>query len=55
MKCTSKINLNKVSVGCTPCLNEGLKIEKRIQNRSLSEIKIGEIKKIVNSIFGHKK
>ena len=43
--------LNKSSAGCAPCLNEALKIEKQIQNRSLSEIKIDEIKEIVNSIF----
>ena len=44
-------NLNENSTGCTPCLNEALKIERQINNRSLSEIKIKEIKKIVNSIF----
>ena len=55
MKCTSKINLNKPSVGCTPCVKEVIKIEKRIQNRSLYKIKIEEIKKIVNSIFENKK
>ena len=49
------IDLNKSSTGCTPCLNEVDKIEKKINNRSLSEIKISEIKKIVNSIFENKK
>jgi len=44
-------NLNKSSNGCAPCLNESLKIEGHVNNRSLSEIKIDEIKKIVNSIF----
>ena len=49
------IDLNKSSGGCAPCLNEVDKIEKKINNRSLSEIKINEIKKIVNSIFENKK
>ena len=44
-------DLNKSSTGCAPCLNESLKIERQINNRSLSEIKIKEIKKIVRSIF----
>ena len=44
-------DLNKSKVGCAPCLNEALKIERQINNRSLSEIKINEIKEIVRSIF----
>ena len=44
-------NLNKSSTGCAPCLSKALEIEKHVNNRSLSEIKINEIKKIVNSIF----
>ena len=44
-------NLNKISIGCTPCLNEALKIERQVNERSLNEIKINEIKKIVSSIF----
>ena len=48
-------DLNKSSVGCVPCLNEVSKIEKEIKNRSLNQIKIDEIKKIVNSIFESKK
>ena len=44
-------NLNKISTGCTPCLNEALKIEKQVNERSLNEIKINEIKEIVRSIF----
>ena len=39
-------DLNKSPTGCAPCLNEALKIEKQIQNRSLSEIKIDEIKAV---------
>ena len=44
-------NLNKISTGCAPCLNEALKIERQVNQRSLNEIKINEIKKIVRSIF----
>ena len=42
---------NKSSTGCAPCLNEALKIERQVNQRSLNEIKINEIKKIVSSIF----
>ena len=63
MKCTDKkeLNLNHSSLKecdlskslncCAPCLKEALKIDRKINNRSLSEIKINEIKEIVNSIF----
>ena len=53
MKRTDKrdLNLNKSSIRCPPCLNEALKIERQINNRSLNEIKIDEIKNIVRSIF----
>ena len=44
-------DLNQSSAGCAPCLNEALKIKRKINNRSLHEIKINEIKEIVNSIF----
>ena len=44
-------NLNKISNGCAPCLKEALKIERKVNQRSLNEIKINEIKKIVRSIF----
>ena len=44
-------NLNKKSIGCAPCFKEALKIERQVNNRSLNEIKISEIKEIVNSIF----
>ena len=49
------IDLNKSSTGCTPCLNEADKIKKKLNNRSLNEIKINDIKNIVNSIFENKK
>ena len=48
-------DLNKFSIGCAPCLSESLKIGKLVNNRSLNEIKINEIKKIVNSIFDRSK
>ena len=44
-------NLNENSTGCAPCLNEALKIERQVNQHSLNEIKINEIKKIVSSIF----
>ncbi len=44
-------NLNKISTGCAPCLNEALKIERQVNERQLNEIKINEIKEIVKSIF----
>ena len=44
-------DLNKSPFACAPCLNETLKIKKQIDGRSLNEIKIDEIKKIVKSIF----
>ena len=44
-------DLNKSSTGCAPCLSEALKIERQANQRSLNEIKINEIKKIVSSIF----
>tara|TARA_B100001996_G_C18499266_1_gene530864 strand:- start:620 stop:793 length:174 start_codon:yes stop_codon:yes gene_type:complete len=49
------LDLNKSSVGCTPCSNEALKIEKKVNGRSLSDIKIDEIKEIVNSLFQDRK
>ena len=50
-----KYDLNKSLTGCLPCLDEVLKIEKQVNDRSLNEIKIEEIKEIVNSIFVNKK
>ena len=44
-------NLNKLSTGCAPCLNQALKIERQVNGRSLNQIKINEIKEIVRSIF----
>ena len=48
------LDLNKSSVGCAPCINEALKIEKKVEGRSFSDIKIEEIKEIVNSLFDDK-
>ena len=57
-----KLNLNKPlfdlnpsSTGCAPCLNEAFEIKRKVNHRSLHEIKIKEIKEIVNSIFESKK
>ena len=64
MKLTNKIennlnepsfDLNKSSTGCAPCLSEALKIDRQINKRSLNEIKIDEIKKIVSTIFDSSK
>ena len=49
------LDLNKSSIGCAPCINEALKIEKKIDGRTLNDIKIEEIKEIVNSLFEDKK
>jgi hypothetical protein len=48
-------DLNRSSTGCAPCLNEAFEIKRKVNNSSLSEIKINEIKDIVNSIFESKK
>ena len=50
-----KLNLNNFKTGCSPCFNEVRKIERKIANRELSEIKIEEIKNIVSSLFEQKK
>ena len=53
MKRTNKkvLNLNKLKTGCSPCLNEARKMQQKLSNREVSEIKIEEIKKIVSSLF----
>jgi len=33
-----KLNLNKSSTGCTPCLQEAIKIDEKVNNRSLNQI-----------------
>ena len=45
------LNLNKLKTGCSPCLNEALKMQQKLSGREVSKIKIEEIKKIVSSLF----
>ena len=56
MRRTTKkdINLNKLKTGCSPCMTEAKKMEQKISNRNISEIKIEEIKNIVSSMFNNK-
>jgi hypothetical protein len=49
------LNLIKLKTGCSPCLDEAKKMQRKIANRELSEIKIKEIKNIVSSLFKNKK
>ena len=53
MRRTNKkeINLNKLKTGCSPCINEAKKMEQKISDRNITEIKLDEVKKIVSSIF----
>ena len=53
MRRTNKkdLNLNKLKTGCSPCLNEVRKMQQKLSDREVSEIKIEEIKKIVSSLF----
>ena len=46
-----EINFNKLKTGCSPCMEEANKMQKKISNRKISEIKIEEIKNIVSSMF----
>ena len=46
-----EINLNKLRSGCAPCMSEAKKMEQKISNRKISEIKIEEVRTIVSSIF----
>ena len=48
-------NLNSLKTGCSPCMNEAKKMQRKIGNRNLSEIKIQEVKSIVSSIFKENK
>ena len=47
-------NLNSLTTGCSPCMNEAKKMQRKISDRNLSEIKIQEIKSIVSSLFKDK-
>ena len=53
MRRTNKkdLNLNQLKRGCSPCLNEAKKMQQKLSNREISQIKIQEIKKIVSSLF----
>ena len=46
-----EINLNKLKTGCSPCISEAKKMEQKISNRKVSQIKIKEVKAIVSSMF----
>ena len=48
------LNLNSLKTGCSPCMNEAKKMQRKIANRDLSEMKIQEIKSLVSSIFKEK-
>ena len=48
------MNLNSLKTGCSPCMNEAKKIQRKISDRNLSEIKFQEIKSIVCSLFKEK-
>ena len=45
------INLNRLKTGCSPCMSEAKKMEQKISNRKVAEIKIEEVKLIVSSLF----
>jgi hypothetical protein len=45
------LNLSKLKTGCSPCLSEANKMQQKLSNRDVSQIKIEEIKKIVSSLF----
>jgi hypothetical protein len=41
------LNLNKLKTSCSPCLNEARKMQQKISDRKVSEIKIEEIKNCI--------
>ena len=45
------MNLSRLQTGCSPCITEAKKMEQKILNRKVSEIKIEELKTIVSSMF----
>ena len=53
MRQTNKkdLNLNKLKTGCSPCLNEVRRMQQKLSNKKISEMKLKEIKKIVSSLF----
>ena len=56
MRRTSKNSntFNKLRTGCSPCMSEAKKMEQKISNRKVSEIKIEEVKTIISSMFKRK-
>ena len=48
------LNINSLNTGCSPYKIEAQIIQRKIENRNLSEIKIQEIKSIVSSLFKDK-
>ena len=50
---SQEYNLNKFQNACAPYLHEVIKIDRKINGRSFTEIKINETKKIVQSIFNN--
>ena len=48
------ISFNRLKTGCSPCMNEARKMQIKISDRNLSEMKIQEIKSIVSSLFKDK-
>ncbi len=49
-----EFNLNNLKTGCSPCMSEAKKMEQKISNRRVSEIKIEEVKRIISSMFKEK-
>ncbi len=48
-------NLNSLKTGCSPCMNEVKKMQRKIASRDLSEMKIQEVKNLVSAIFKENK
>ena len=46
-KFIAEVDLNKSSVACSPCLKECKKINERVNNRKMSEIKTEEVPHIL--------
>ena len=46
-KFITEVDLNKSSVACYPCLKECKKINERVNNRKMSEIKTEEVPHIL--------
>ena len=49
------VNLNSLKTGCSPCMNEVKKMQRKIASRDLSEMKIQEVKNLVSAIFKENK